>query len=165
MKKKTLITALTIALALGTAALGNAWMMGPMYPGSMMGNQYALTADQQKKAVAIEAKHQKELADKEAAIRAKAAELDAALANGSTTLGDSSRLRDELYALEQDHWQLRARVNREISQATGTTYYGNMGWGPASCAWHDGHYGMYGGYGGHGRGQMMGGYGRGWCRW
>ena len=111
--------------------------------------------EQKQKAQAIEAKYQKQLTDKEAAVRAKAAELDTALADGSTTLGKANTLRSELYAMEQDYWRLRSQVNQEI----GAGYSGPMGWGPMYCSWHDSHPGMYGG-----NGAMMGS-GGGWCRW
>lgn len=175
MKKgKLLITGLAIALTF-TAAQGFAWMRGPMLNGQMVDSRYAasLTAEQKTEARKIEAKYQKELADKEAALRTKSMELNNALADGSTTLDKTNGLRAELYALEQEYWQLRSSVNREIGQAIGTTYYGDMGWSPMNCAWHDAHPGMYGGHGnmvgmmGMNRqsGNMYGpGYGS-WCRW
>ena len=160
MKKgKILIAALVTAFSLGAISQAGAWMGGPMsgpMGGPMMGaNKPALTAEQKQKAQAIEAKYQKQLTDKEAAVRAKAAELDTALADGSTTLGKAKTLRSELYALEQDYWRLRSQVNQEI----GAGYSGPMGWGPMYCSWHDNHPGMYGG-----NGAMMGS-GGGWCRW
>jgi hypothetical protein len=129
----------------------------------MMGaNKPALTAEQKQKAQAIEAKYQKHLADKEAAVRAKAAELDTALADGSTTLGKANTLRSELYALEQDYWSLRSQMNQEI----GAGYSGPMGWGAMYCSWHDSHPGMYGGNGAMmGPGAMMMDNSGGWCRW
>ena len=159
-KEKILVTVLATALSLGVIPQAGAWMGGPMsgpMGGPMMGpNNPALTAEQKQKAQAIEAKYQKHLTDKEAAVRAKAAELDTALADGSTTLGKANTLRSELYAMEQDYWRLRSQVNQEI----GAGYSGPMGWGPMSCSWHDGHPGMYGG-----NGAMMMGSGGGWCRW
>ncbi len=150
MKKgKLLIAALAIALTF-TAVQGFARMRGPMMNGQIMGNYYGagLTADQQTQARKIEVKYQKELADKEAALRAKATELNSAMADGSTTLDKINTLRAELYTLEQGYWQLRSQANREIGQAISTTYYGAMGWGPMYCDWHDDHTGMYsGGYG------------------
>lgn len=158
MKKGTiLVTALATALTLGAVSQAGAWMRGPMT------GPYtpAFSAEQQQKAQAIEAKYQKQLADKEAAIRTKAAELDTAMADGSTTLDKTNTLRSELYTLEQDYWRLRSQVNQEI----GVGYNGPMGWGPMYCSWHDNHYGMYGGNGNMaGPGPMMG-YGAGWCRW
>lgn len=152
-KEKILVTVLATALSLGVISQAGAWMGGPMMMGA---NNPALTAEQKQKAQAIEAKYQKHLTDKEAAVRAKAAELDAALADGSTTLGKANTLRSELYAMEQDYWRLRSQVNQEI----GAGYSGPMGWGPMYCSWHDRHPGMYGG----GNGTMMGS-GGGWCRW
>lgn len=92
-------------------------------------NRPALTADQEKKAREIEVKYQKQLNDKEGALRGKAAELETALADGSTTVGKVNTLRSELYALEQDYWRLRSQLNQEV----GTGYSGPMGWG---CSWH-----------------------------
>ncbi len=152
-KEKILITTLVTALTFGVISQAGAWVMGPMGGGPMTGtNRPVLTAEQEKKAREIELKYQKQLADKEGALRGKVAELETALADGSTTLNKANTLRSELYALEQDYWRLRSQVNQEI----GTGYSGPMGWG---CSWHDSHPGMYSGY------ATMMGHGGGWCRW
>lgn len=157
-KEKILITTLVTALTFGVISQAGAWMGG--MGGPMTGtNRPTITAEQEKKAREIELKYQKQLADKESALRVKAAELETALADGSTTVNKANTLRSELYALEQDYWRLRSQVNQEI----GTGYSGPMGWG---CSWHDNHPGMYGGYGTMmGPGAMMMGNNGGWCRW
>ncbi|MFP7753328.1 periplasmic heavy metal sensor [Thermodesulfobacteriota bacterium B35] len=153
MKKGTiLIAALAIALTFA-ATQGFAWMHGQMMTGHMTGAPATtLTADQQKQAREIEARYQKQLAAQEGALQAKAGEIRTALADTNTTLGQANALRNELFNLEQQYWQLRMQVNREISQAIGSPYYGAMGWGPQYCSWHN-----HGG--GHGYGSTGNAYG------
>ncbi len=160
MKKTTiLITVFAIALTFA-ASQGFAWMSGPMMTGPMMGGPATtLTADQQKKVREIEARYQKQLADQEAALQAKSAQIRTALADSNTTLGQANALRNELFGLEQAYWQLRMEVNQEISQAIGSPYYGAMGWGPEYCSWHN-----HGGGHGYGHGGAYGRVGMG-CDW
>ncbi len=175
--RKKLVIAAALAFAMVTVAVsqGSARMWennyGPMMSRGMMGNYgnsntTTLTTEQRSAAKTIEVKYQAELNDKEAVIRKKVAELQTAQTKDDTTFGNIKALRSELYTLEQDYWTLRDKVNQEISQATGSDYYGNMGWGPGYCDWHNDHQGMYGGAS-HmysQRGSMMGN-GSNWCNW
>ncbi len=158
MKKSTIfITVFAIALTFA-ASQGFAWMYGPMMGGPAT---TTLTADQQQKVKDIETRYQKQLAEQEAALQAKATEVRTALADANTTLGQANALRNELYGLEQAYWQLRMKVNQEISQAIGAPYFGAMGWGPEYCSWHN----HGGGYGyGYGHGGAYGRVGMG-CDW
>ncbi|HDO29670.1 MAG TPA: periplasmic heavy metal sensor, partial [Desulfobacteraceae bacterium] len=144
MKKgKILLAGLAIAMTF-TASQGFAWMRGPMTGGRMMNGQMmggtynsGLNAGQQKKVMEIEARYQKQFADQEAAIQAKAAELRAALADGTSTLNKINGLRNQLFALEQGYGQLRNQVRQGIGRDIDVAYTGAMGWRPADCDWHD----------------------------
>ena len=172
--KHFLATGLAVAMAVLISSQAGAGMWGrnhgPMMGGPGVGHGYAATLSetQREEAAKIEEKYRPQLNEKETALRNKAAELQTAQAKDSTTIGELTALRDELYVLEQDYWSLRDKVNQEISRAIGAGYYGNMGWGAGYCAWHDDHPGMYGSNAAprmYGQRGAMTGYGRGWCRW
>lgn len=148
MKKgKVLLIGLAVAMTF-TASQGFAWTQGSMMGDRMMGSTYntGLNAGQQKKAREIEASYRKQFAGQEAVIQTKAAELRAALADGTSTLNKINGLRNQLFALEQGYWQLRNQVNQGIGRDIGVAYTGAMGWSPAYCDWHD-HRSMSGVYG------------------
>jgi Spy/CpxP family protein refolding chaperone len=148
--------------------MGRGMMNGPMM-GSTGYNNYgpALTETKQAEVKEIEDKYQGQLTEKETALRNKAAQLQTAESNDSATLGERKKLRNELYDLEQDYWVTRNKANQEIGSVIGTPYYGNTGWGPSYCTWHDNHPGMYGNSTPHMYSQRtpMMNYGRGGCRW
>lgn len=127
-KRKILLIGLAVAITF-TASQGFAWTQRPMMGDRMMGNTYntGLNADQQKKTQEIEIQYRKQFADQEAAIQTKAAELRAALADGTSTLNKINGLRNKLFALEQGYWQLRNQVNQRVGQDIGVTYISDMG--------------------------------------
>ena len=169
MKTKKTLISLTILTLLLTASYSFARMWGPMHGLMGMGTySNTLTEDQLSTANKIESKYDKELAAKEAAIRAKATELDKAYINDTSTVKEINILKTELFQAEDEYWQLRQRVDKEVSDTIGAPYYGSNGLGPMQCRWHNDHNQRTGrGYMMHNQRHMasMGGYGPGRCRW
>ncbi len=139
---KTIITGLVVAASIALAAQGYAWMGGNGNrhcgpgggPGAMMGTYTAtanLSAEQRAQVQAIEAKYQDQITAKQDAILAKRTELQKALADDTTTVGEINRLRDELRTLHQDLWKIRTTVNQEIKDQVGIDTFGPMG--PGFC--------------------------------
>ncbi len=143
MKTSTaIISTITLAATLAFATQGFARWGGYDNYGPRTGRMNncgygvnaGLTTEQQKQAQEIEKRYQDEITASQKAIEAKAEELDRALADGDTTVAQAGKLRDDLVTLKQKHWQLRDKINREISAAIGVTYFAPMN--PDYCPWH-----------------------------
>ena len=72
---------------------------------------------------------------------AKAETLNKALKNDATTIAQAKNLRKELFQSEQDLWQLKRTITKEINEITGTKTFGSRGRNSRQYAMHEGGYG------------------------
>ena len=169
MKKvTTMFTGFALVAVLFIASPGFAWMNGGQHNGfGKMGGCQCRTANlseaQQAEAKAIEAKYAGQFSESEAAIQAKAEELNQLMANDQTTVAQLNQARAEMFLLKQDYRKLKISVNQEVTSKLGVVYCkcGNgNGQGPGQCRMMNGNqadsgYMGRGNCGGNCRGGMM----------
>ena len=170
MKKvTTMFTGFALVAVLFIASPGFAWMNGGQHNGfgKMGGCQCQpanLTETQQAEAKAIEAKYADQFSESEAAIQAKAEEMNQLMANDQTTIAQINQVRAEMFLLKQDYRKLKISVNQEVTNKLGVVYCkcGNGGncQGPGNCRMMNGNQANSGNMGpgncgGNCRGGMM----------
>ncbi len=126
-KATTMFTGFAIVAMLLITSPGFAWMNGGPQQGfgKMKGCQCRttnLTEAQQAVAQTIEAKYADQFSENEAAILAKAEEMNQLMANDETTVAQLNQVRAEMFLLKQDYRKLKISVNQEVTSKLGVVY-------------------------------------------
>ncbi len=128
MKKvTTMFTGFALVAVLFITGPGFAGMNGGRHNGfGKMGGCQCRTANlteaQQAEAKAIEAKYADQFSESEAAIQAKAEELNQLMTNDQTTVAQINQVRAEMFLLKQDYRKLKISVNQEVTNKLGVVY-------------------------------------------